>query len=181
MRMVIGVYFQVTSWLFEVIYFLNVLLFLFMVVGIDSSTSKELCWGWEQGLHIRVSRLGTSGTSQLLPFHSELSRRVLFVTMMIYQVTCTLSHTCTYIYILIHSSILHFIAFFFSASQNLLFKLIDGLWQLYWARLWEPFCQRHLLTSCLCVTFCWFLQFSNPLPAKRLWLTWRFRWWLAFF
>lgn len=180
MRMFIGVYFQVTSWLFEVISFLNVLLLLFMVVGINSSTSKELCWGWEQGLQIRVSWLGTSGTSQLLPFHTELSRRVPFVTMMIYQVTCTLSHT--YTYILIHSSIVHFIAFFFFfASQNLLFKLIDGLWQLYWARLWEPFCQRHLLTSCLCVTFCWFLRFSNPLPAKRLWLTWRFRWWLAFF
>lgn len=42
MRMFIGVYFQVTSWLFEVISFLNVL-FLFMVVGINSSTSKELC------------------------------------------------------------------------------------------------------------------------------------------
>lgn len=43
MRMFIGVYFQVTSWLFEVISFLNVLLLLFMVVGINSSTSKELC------------------------------------------------------------------------------------------------------------------------------------------
>ena len=60
MRMFIGVYFQVTSWLFEVISFLNVLLFLFMVVGINFQAPQRNCveaesrgctfvfHGWEQ-------------------------------------------------------------------------------------------------------------------------------------
>lgn len=46
--------------------------------------------GWKQG-----------EPSQLLPLHTELSRRVPFVTVLTYQVTCMLSHTHARIYILI--------------------------------------------------------------------------------
>ena len=124
-----------------------------MVVGVNSSTSKELCEAESRGYTFVFHGWKQGEPASFYPFTPSFLEGAVCHSADLPGHMHAESYTRTHIHIN-YLSILHFIAAGFFASQNLLFKQIEGLWQLYWARLLEPFFQRHLLTSCLCVTFC---------------------------
>ena len=56
---------------------------------------------------------------------------------------------------------------FLSCASKILFFTTEGLWQPCIKQVYSNhFSQQHLLTSCLCVTFCQFCQYFKPSTSK---------------